>query len=337
MEKIFITGGAGYVGSALVPKLLNLGYEVTVLDLMIYGQEVLDDHKKLTKIQGDIRNQDLLKKILPGHKYLIHLACISNDPSFELNPTLGKSINLDAFEPMVKIAKEKNIERFIYASSSSVYGVSTEKNVKEDHPLVPLTLYNKFKGMCEPILLKYADKNFCPVIFRPATVCGYSPRMRLDLTVNILTNHAYNNNKIRVFGGTQLRPNIHIQDYCDFVEILIESETDKIFKQVFNVGSEEQVVAHVGVAVLAQPAVRAMHDDLVRAVRLLEHVEARGRVQRRLQAVGLVDAAHELGGACDEVRLAQSARRRSRQQVVDEQPRARRHADPRAERALKRL
>ena len=102
MEKIFITGGAGYVGSALVPKLLNLGYEVTVLDLMIYGQEVLDDHKKLTKIQGDIRDQDLLKKILPGHKYLIHLACISNDPSFELNPTLGKSINLDAFEPLVK-------------------------------------------------------------------------------------------------------------------------------------------------------------------------------------------------------------------------------------------
>ena len=248
MSKIFVTGGAGYVGNVLVPQLLNKGYEVTVYDTF-YFKDFLKKHDNLKKIKGDIRDFELIGKSLNNHKIFINLACISNDASFELNENLSTSINLDAFEPMVKIAKEKNIERFIYASSSSVYGVSTEKNVKEDHPLVPLTLYNKFKGMCEPILLKYADKNFCPVIFRPATVCGYSPRMRLDLTVNILTNHAYNNNKIRVFGGTQLRPNIHIQDYCDFVEILIESETDKIFKQVFNVGSENMSVLDIAMAV----------------------------------------------------------------------------------------
>ena len=248
MSKIFVTGGAGYVGNVLVPQLLNKGYEVTVYDTF-YFEDFLKKHDNLKKIKGDIRDFELIGKSLNNHKIFINLACISNDASFELNENLSTSINLDAFEPMVKIAKEKNIERFIYASSSSVYGVSTEKNVKEDHPLVPLTLYNKFKGMCEPILLKYADKNFCPVIFRPATVCGYSPRMRLDLTVNILTNHAYNNNKIRVFGGTQLRPNIHIQDYCDFVEILIESETDKIFKQVFNVGSENMSVLDIAMAV----------------------------------------------------------------------------------------
>ena len=247
MSKIFVTGGAGYVGNVLVPQLLNKGYEVTVYDTF-YFKDFLKKHDNLKKIKGDIRDFELIGKSLNNHKIFINLACISNDASFELNENLSTSINLDAFEPMVKIAKEKNIERFIYASSSSVYGVSTEKNVKEDHPLVPLTLYNKFKGMCEPILLKYADKNFCPVIFRPATVCGYSPRMRLDLTVNILTNHAYNNNKIRVFGGTQLRPNIHIQDYCDFVEILIESETDKIFKQVFNVGSENMSVLYFALA-----------------------------------------------------------------------------------------
>mgnify|MGYP003389079028 CR=1 FL=1 len=138
MKKIFVTGGAGYVGSKLIPALLNLGHEVTVLDLMIYGEDVLPDNDKLTKIKGDIRNTSLLKKILPSHQVLIHLACISNDPSFELNPTLGKSINLDAFEPLVKLCIKSKLEQFIYASSSSVYGIKKEKNVTEDMKLEPL-------------------------------------------------------------------------------------------------------------------------------------------------------------------------------------------------------
>ncbi|HTF02978.1 MAG TPA: SDR family oxidoreductase, partial [Bacteroidia bacterium] len=143
MKNIFITGGAGYVGSILVPKLLAKGYRVTVLDLMIYGKEVLPEHPQLNAVKGDIRDQDLLRTLLAGQDAVIHLACISNDPSFELNPTLGKSINLDAFEPMVQIAKELGVQRFIYASSSSVYGIKEEPNVHEGMELEPLTDYSK--------------------------------------------------------------------------------------------------------------------------------------------------------------------------------------------------
>ena len=174
--KIFITGGAGYVGSKLVPKLLDLGHEVTVLDLMIYGEEVLKNHKNLKKIKGDIRNQDLLKKNIPGHDATIHLACISNDPSFELNPSLGKSINYDAFQPLVKISRESNVNRFIYASSSSVYGIKKEKDVTEDMKLEPLTDYSKFKGMCEKILNENKAEDFIVTTIRPSTVCGYALR-----------------------------------------------------------------------------------------------------------------------------------------------------------------
>src|SRR5208283_2204947 len=125
---------------------------------------------------------------------------------------------------------------FIYASSSSVYGVSDQPDVTEDHPLVPLTLYNKYKGMCEPFLNKHVDDVFTGVTFRPATVCGYSPRQRLDLSVNILTNHAVNKNKITVFGGSQLRPNLHIQDYIDAVEMFLEAPSEKIRREIFNIG-----------------------------------------------------------------------------------------------------
>ena len=157
---------------------------------------------------------------MAGHDAVVNLACISNDASFELDEDLSTSINLNAFEPMVLAAKKAGVKRFVYASSSSVYGVSDKPDVTEDHPLVPLTLYNKYKGMCEPLLKKHTDASFTGVIFRPATVCGYAPRQRLDLSVNILTNHAINAGKITVFGGSQLRPNLHIQDYCDAVQLL---------------------------------------------------------------------------------------------------------------------
>ena len=174
MKKILITGGAGYVGSQLVPALLKLDYSVTVLDLMIYGENVLPNHENLNIVKGDIRNIDLLNKIIPGHDFLIHLACISNDPSFELNPTLGKSINFDAFEPLVKSSIKGKITRFIYASSSSVYGIKNEKNVTEDMSLEPLTDYSKFKGDCEKILNSYKSDNFITTTIRPSTVCGYA-------------------------------------------------------------------------------------------------------------------------------------------------------------------
>lgn len=240
--KIFITGGAGYVGSKLVPKLLDLGHSVTVLDLMIYGEEVLEEHPNLKKIKGDIRNQKLLKKIIPGHNAVIHLACISNDPSFELNPSLGRSINYDAFEPLVKISRENFVNRFIYASSSSVYGIKKEKNVTEDMKLEPLTDYSKFKGWCEKILNDYKSDDFIVTTIRPSTVCGYAKRQRLDLVVNILTNHAYHNNKIIVLGGEQLRPNIHIEDMINSYLAVLKSDYSKINGQIFNVGFKNQSV-----------------------------------------------------------------------------------------------
>jgi nucleoside-diphosphate-sugar epimerase len=242
IKKIFITGGAGYVGSKLVPKLLELGYEVSVFDLMIYGEDVLPDHEKLNKIKGDIRDISLLEKSLPGHQYLIHLACISNDPSFELNPTLGKSINLDAFEPLVKMSIKSGINGFIYASSSSVYGIKKEKNVTEDMKLEPLTDYSKFKGDCEKILNSYKSESFVTTTIRPSTVCGYARRQRLDLVVNILTNHAFYNREIKVFGGDQLRPNVHIDDMVNSYLSVLKSDSKKINGEIFNVGFKNQSV-----------------------------------------------------------------------------------------------
>ena len=250
MKKIFITGGAGYVGSRLVPKLLSLGYQVTVLDLMIYGGDVLDEHKNLSKIKGDIRDIKKLEEYLPGHDILIHLACISNDPSFELNPTLGKSINLDAFEPLVKMSLKSKINQFIYASSSSVYGIKKEKNVTEDMSLEPLTDYSKLKGDCEKILNKYSSDDFITTTIRPSTVCGYAKRQRLDLVVNILTNHAFHNREIKVFGGTQLRPNVHIEDMVDSYLAVINADPKKINGEIFNVGFKNQSVNELAEDVL---------------------------------------------------------------------------------------
>ena len=242
MKKIFITGGAGYVGSVLTPYLISKGYQITVLDLMIYGEDVLKENKNLKIIKGDIRDKNLLKKIIPGHDAVIHLACISNDPSFELNPKLGQSINYDAFEPLVKLSKESSVKRFIYASSSSVYGIKKEKNVDELKSLEPLTDYSKFKAECEKILFDYESNDFTAVVIRPATVCGYGARQRLDVVVNILTNLAYHKRKILVFGGNQLRPNIHIEDMARVYDTVLKAENKLVAGQIFNAGYENQKV-----------------------------------------------------------------------------------------------
>ncbi len=248
IQEVLVTGGAGYVGAVLVPKLLQAGYRVKVIDLYIYGEDVLKsvkNHPHLEEIKGDIRDRSLLEKILPGCDAVIHLACISNDPSFELNPELGKSINYDAFIDLVDVAKNSGVKRFIYASSSSVYGIKETENVTEELALQPLTDYSKYKALCEEVLLSKREKGFVTLILRPATVCGYSPRLRLDLTVNILTNHAVNNGKITVFGGQQKRPNIHIQDMTDLYIKSLQWQDQEIDGKIFNAGYENHQVLEI--------------------------------------------------------------------------------------------
>jgi nucleoside-diphosphate-sugar epimerase len=219
------------------------------------------NHPDLTIVKGDIRNPELLDEIMPGCKAVIHLACISNDPSFELNPELGRSINLDAFEPLVRTARNSGVQRFIYASSSSVYGVKEEENVHEEMTLEPLTDYSRFKADCEGILKRFQAPGFCTCSIRPATVCGYSRRQRLDVIVNILTNHAYHNREIKIFGGEQKRPNIHIRDMVDVYLLLLEAPEEKIAGEVFNAGYENHRVKE-----LAEMVREVMGPDSVRMV-----------------------------------------------------------------------
>ena len=244
--RVLVAGGAGYVGSKLVPALLKKGYGVTVLDLYLYGDGVLKPHPQLTEIKGDIRDLTKVAQALQECDHVIHLACISNDPSFELNPELGKSINFDAFEPFVLLAKRNKIGRFIYASSSSVYGVKDEPNVTEEMPLTPLTDYSKYKALCEEVLLRHMAPNFICTILRPATVCGYAPRQRLDVVVNILANQAYHKKRIKIMGGEQMRPNIHIDDMVDAYLHVLEQPAEKIQGEIFNVGYHNHTVREIG-------------------------------------------------------------------------------------------
>jgi len=245
-RNVLVAGGAGYVGCVLVRKLLEAGHDVVVYDLMLFGPDGLPkDQPGLRVIEGDLRDRSAFAAALKGVDSVIHLACISNDPSFELDPELSKSINFDCFEPTVTASRDAGVSRFIYASTSSVYGVSDAPEVTEDHPLLPVSDYNKYKGLSEPHLLKYQSPSFTVVIIRPATVCGYSPRMRLDLTINILTNHAVNRGKITVFGGAQKRPNIHIDDIADLYVDLLARPAEQIAGDTFNAGYENFTVSEL--------------------------------------------------------------------------------------------
>jgi nucleoside-diphosphate-sugar epimerase len=248
MQTVLVTGGAGYVGAILVPKLLAAGYHVRVLDLYLFGTDVLasvQGHPHLQEIRGDLRDRPVLEQHLPGCDAVIHLACISNDPSFELDPTLGKSINYDAFFDLVDVSIASGVRRFVYASSSSVYGIKEEAKVTEDLPLQPLTDYSRYKALCEQVLLEKRRPGFTTLILRPATVCGYSPRQRLDLSVNILTNHAYHNRRITVFGGSQLRPNLHIEDMTDLYLECLHLPAERIDGKTFNAGYQNLSLSRI--------------------------------------------------------------------------------------------
>jgi nucleoside-diphosphate-sugar epimerase len=247
MAKVLVTGGAGYVGHVLVPSLLDQGYEVVVYDTFWFGDR-LPQNPKLTRVKADIRDAARIEQGAQGVDAVINLACISNDTSFALDEKLSTSINLQAFEPMVRAFEKAGIKRFINASTSSVYGVSDAPEVFEDNPKVPLTYYNQYKWECEEILAK-ADPDFEWVTIRPATVCGYSPRCRLDLSVNILTNLAVNKGKITVFGGEQKRPNLHIGDMVDAYQMLLTIDGGKIDRRTYNCGFQNLTIMQIATMV----------------------------------------------------------------------------------------
>jgi nucleoside-diphosphate-sugar epimerase len=216
--KILVTGGCGYKGHVLVPKLLARGYEVIAFDLQWFGNYLMP-HKNLAVIKGDVRSIDTIP--LEDVDCIIHLSSIANDPCGDLNPQLTWEVSALATMQLADKAKRMGIKRFIYASSGSVYGVKEELQVDEELELKPISEYNKTKMVGERVLLSYKDDMVVQIV-RPATVCGYSPRMRLDVSVNLLTMQALSNGKITVFGGDQVRPNIHIDDITDLYLHLID-------------------------------------------------------------------------------------------------------------------
>lgn len=280
---VMVTGGAGYVGSVLVPKLLAAGHRVTVLDLYLYGDDIFAPYRSnpnLIEVKGDLRDPTAVAKALKGCNAVIHLACISNDPSFELNPNLGKSINFDAFRPLVKASKTAGVTRFIYASSSSVYGVKKEAEVTEDLSLEPLTDYSKFKAMCERVLEEEREPGFVTLTLRPATVCGYGPRQRLDVIVNILTNHALNAGRIKVFGGSQLRPNLHIEDMTDLYLLTLQLPDEQIDGGIYNAGYENHSL--MDIADIVRSVVGKVDVDVLPTDDLRSYQVSSTKIQREL-------------------------------------------------------
>lgn len=280
---VMVTGGAGYVGSVLVPKLLAAGHRVTVLDLYLYGDDIFAPYRSdpnLTEVKGDMRDPAVVSRALKGCNAVIHLACISNDPSFELNPDLGKSINFDCFRPLVKASKAAGVTRFIYASSSSVYGVKKEAQVTEELSLEPLTDYSKFKAMCEKVLEEEREPGFTTLTLRPATVCGYGPRQRLDVIVNILTNHAINAGRIKVFGGSQLRPNLHIEDMTDLYLLTLQLPAEQIDGGIYNAGYENHSL--MDIADIVRSVVGKVDVDVLPTDDLRSYQVSSTKIQREL-------------------------------------------------------
>lgn len=303
---ILVTGGAGYIGSVLVPRLLARGESVTVLDCFLYG-DTLGEHAGLTRVAADIRDTDRVRDLFAGQKFkaVIHLAAISNDPSSKLDPALTREVNLDALGELFRLARNAEVPRLLYASSASVYGLKSEPNVVETLSLEPMTDYARFKAQGEALLNELCDDTMCGVSVRSATVCGYAPRLRLDLTINILTEHAVNRGKIRVFGGTQERPNVHVSDLCDLYIHLLDAPADRVNREAFNVVKANSSVAGLAEMIRAEvdpslPIETVPTDDL-RSYRL-----SGAKLEERLgfvPKVELTEAVRELASALRDGRV----------------------------------
>ncbi len=253
--KILVTGGCGYKGHVLVPKLLARGYEVIAFDLQWFGNYLVP-HKNLTLIKGDVRDIDTIP--LDGVDCIIHLSSIANDPCGDLNPQLTWEVSALVTMQLADKAKRMGIKRFIYASSGSVYGVKEELQVTEELELKPISEYNKTKMVGERVLLSYQNDMVVQIV-RPATVCGYSPRMRLDVSVNLLTMQALSKGKITVFGGDQVRPNIHIDDIIDlYLHLIDHPEVTGIYNAGFEnisiMDIAKLVTQHVPVEITVTPS-----------------------------------------------------------------------------------
>ena len=239
MKKILVTGGGGYVGTLLIDELLNNGYQITVLDTFWFGN-FLQKNKNLEIIKEDIRNLSIEK--IKGHQTIIHLANIANDPTVAMDPELSWNVNVLGTHSLIDKASRAGVEHFIFGSSGSVYGVKEEPNVVEDMVLVPISTYNKTKMIAERVIMSYSEslKVHC---IRPATVCGYSPRMRLDISVNLLTMQALKYGEITVFGGSQTRPNINIKDMINVYLHFINNSN--IENGYYNAGLENMTILKI--------------------------------------------------------------------------------------------
>lgn len=236
--RVLVTGGCGYKGTVLVPKLLAAGHQVVAFDIMWFGN-FLTPHRNLMVVKGDVRNIDEIP--LSGVDAIIHLSSVANDPCGDLDPKLTWEISCLATMQLADKAVRTGIKRLIYASSGSVYGVKDEPQVTEDLELKPISEYNKTKMVAERVLLSYA-KDMVIQIVRPATVCGYSPRMRLDVSVNLLTMQALMREEITVLGGKQTRPNIHIDDITDLYLFMLDHPEHT---GVYNAGFENLSIMEI--------------------------------------------------------------------------------------------
>lgn len=255
MKKILVTGGFGYVGSRLTPYLLSKGHDVRVLDLMLYTESGLDALKedpayaewqsRFDLVAGDMRCPETVARAMSGRDTVIHLAAISNDPTGDIDETLTRQCNFDAIGVLLAEARAAGVERFINASSSSVFGIKNDENVTEELEPEPLTYYSKYKALSEWLVVAAASSDFCAVNVRPATICGYSPRQRFDLTVNKLTADAISKRVITVHGGQQRRPNVGMNDAINLYEILAGADADKINGRTFNFGFENHKVIEI--------------------------------------------------------------------------------------------